>query len=254
MPEVRDQKNHPRYQRVASLFGDDYGLIPLETWLPKIMLAEPRRFAKIADFINSLLPPELGKTKFLNIVEGPILFESAGGVSLPLADLSDSYRTYIAWMGDLIYHLVKCCPEGLDYHEMAGVVLVDEIDLHLHPKWQQHILKQIGENLPKMQFVVTSHSPLVASTLPAANIFVMEQDEQGRPSVVHPTREIRGLDADQVLLSPVFGLRNTRTPDFDSPTSFIDWRPQVIRNLHRERVIPIIIETGEQIPNAEQRG
>ncbi len=213
VPEARNQKTHPRYQRVASLFEDGFGLMPLEAWLPAFMFRNPSRLSQVVDFIQMLLPPGFEKVK---VLEGPVLFKTEQGTELPVQALSDSYRTYIAWIGDLVYHLAMCCPPKMGFEEMEGVVLVDEVDLHLHPKWQQTILKHLSKSLPKLQFVVTSHSPLVASTLPAANILVMSSDKNGFPTVVRPDRELRGLDADQVLKTPVFGLENTRTPDFES--------------------------------------
>ena len=129
-------------------------------------------------------------------------------------ELSDGYRSYLAWICDLAYHLASVSDSDTDLAEIQGVVLVDEIDLHLHPRWQQVVLSQISEYLPNLQFIVTSHSPLVAGTLPAANILMMTTDEEGFPKVVRPEEEIQGRDADQILRSPPFGLETSRTPEF----------------------------------------
>lgn len=216
IPEARNQKNHPRYQRIASLFEDNFGLMPFEAWLRSEMFERPHRFAKVVDLINLLLPPEIKMVNLLGSVAGDekhILFEDEKGIRLPLNALSDSYRSYLAWMGDMVYHLASCCPDDRAFNDFPGVVLVDEIDLHLHPKWQQEVLSKICKGLPRIQFVVTSHSPLVASTLPARNIFLMST-RNGCPKVIQLDQEIQGLDADQTLLTPYFGLETTQTPGF----------------------------------------
>lgn len=211
IPEARNQKNHVRYQRVASLFEDNFGLMPLEAWLPKLAHENPFAFGQVGDLLKNLLPEDISRIRLLS---SPVLFQSPNGALLPLSALSDGYRSYFAWICDLLYHLAMASPAQQPFSEMKGVVLLDEIDLHLHPSWQLHVLRTLNKHLPNLQIILTSHSPLVAGTLPAQNIFLMALDEDGLPKVVHPDREIRGLDADQILINPVFGLESTRTPDY----------------------------------------
>ncbi|MDJ0840740.1 MAG: AAA family ATPase [Acidobacteriota bacterium] len=212
IPKARDQRNHPRYQRVASLFEENFGLMPLDAWIPATRFQNPSLVPKAADLIKALLPSDMPDVTLLEPED--ILFEDVDNVSLPLEALSDGYRSYLAWVCDLAYHLAVCCPKEMPFEDLPGVVLIDEIDLYLHPAWQQHVLKKISETLPKLQFILTSHSPLVAGTLPAENIHIMTRDEKGYPKAARLDREIRGLDADQVLTS-VFGLESSRTPEFD---------------------------------------
>jgi predicted ATP-binding protein involved in virulence len=65
---------------------------------------------------------------------------------------------------------------------MTGVVLVDDIDLHLHPSWQRTVVSKLASTLPRLQFIVTSHSPLVAGNLYAENIRVVSNEPDGRRS------------------------------------------------------------------------
>jgi predicted ATP-binding protein involved in virulence len=75
------------------------------------------------------------------------------------------------------------------------------------------VVPSIAKAFPKLQFVLTTHSPIVAGTLTRHNVFVMEAGEGGTSDIVQRDDRIHGLDAEQVLLSPYFGLSTTRAPD-----------------------------------------
>jgi len=90
---------------------------------------------------------------------------------------------------------------------LPGVCIVDEIDLFLHPEWQRVVIKQVAEAFPKLQFLFSTHSPIVAGTLHPANIFVLDDNK------VEQYREnIYGLTPNQILTSSYFGLDSTRAP------------------------------------------
>lgn len=199
-----------RYQRVAGLFEDHLGLAPLGSWLPRVAHENPERFIEIAELLNQLLPAE---ARFLREMEGDeYLFEHCG-LPVPLGALSDGYRAYIGWVSDLLYNLSHGTPAGTKLGEARGVVLVDEIDLHLHPEWQREVVPVVARALPNLQFVFTTHSPIVAGTLNAGNIFVLEMDGQGASTIRQLEEPIHGLNADQILLSSYFNLDTTRAPE-----------------------------------------
>lgn len=83
--------------------------------------------------------------------------------------LSDGIRGVLAMVGDIAYRCIKLNPHlGLNAaKETCGVVMIDEIDMHLHPAWQQTILGGLTKAFPKIQFIVTTHSPLVLTTVQA---------------------------------------------------------------------------------------
>jgi len=88
-----------------------------------------------------------------------------------------------------------------------GVVLIDEVDLHLHPEWQQQVIPTLARALPNLQFVLTSHSPLVVGTLRGANVFVLETElaDGVRRTLLRPSdEEVYGLSSDQILTSGHF--------------------------------------------------
>jgi hypothetical protein len=199
-----------RYDRVAGLFSDSVPLRPLGTWLPELMKGNPGRFKQVVTLLDKLLPEECRFTGEQNA--GEYVFE-LNGIPLPFAALSDGYRAYIAWLADLLRHVVHNCPDGVKLTENRGVILVDEIDLHLHPSWQRVILPTLSKVLPKMQFIVTSHSPIVAGTLEAWNIVRVTMGDDGVSKMERPLIDVHGLNSEQILMSGYFDLPSTRAED-----------------------------------------
>lgn len=86
-------------------------------------------------------------------------------LKVPATALSHGYQSTIAWIADLIGHVVLEADNELEPEYMEGLVLIDELDLYLHPTWQVHLVRALRETFPRMQFVATTHSPLVLAGL-----------------------------------------------------------------------------------------
>jgi len=93
--------------------------------------------------------------------------------------LSDGIRSMLAMVGDIAYRCIKLNPHyGIDAaKKTTGVVLIDEVDMHLHPRWQQLVLGQLSEAFPALQFVVTTHSPQVLSAIPSESIRIISDSK-----------------------------------------------------------------------------
>jgi hypothetical protein len=205
---ARTKNRFARAQRVASLFEDSFSLIPLTYWLPDLKKKNKGRYTQVVHLLNRLLGP--GHYRFTEEMErGDYLFER-GGLHIPFQALSDGYRAFIGWVADLLYHVCFGCPSGKKLVDNAGIALVDEIDLHLHPHWQMKVIPTIARALPRMQFVFTSHSPLVAGSLEWMNIVALKINGRNETRAGRRRQSIHGLDADQVLLTGFFGLASTR--------------------------------------------
>ena len=215
--ESRAKERILRYRRVAGLFEEHMTLMPLAAWLPQVARKDKKRHQEIVALMNELLPDDtkmLGKWE----EEDPESLFQRGGSVLPFPALSDGYRAFICWVGDVLYHLHTICPKGKRLRDMRGVVLVDEVDLHLHPEWQRHLVPSVSRALPRLQFILTSHSPLVVGTLSSRNVLLLEEHAQAggvkATEVVSPGEELYGLSADQILTSPSFGLESSRDERF----------------------------------------
>lgn len=132
---------------------------------------------------------------------------------LRIEQLSDGYRTTLAMVMDIAARMAEANPEMQDPLETEGVVLIDEIDLHLHPGWQQHILSDLTRTFPNVQFIVSTHSPQVVSSVKPQCLRVIEwQDDQ--PSL-RPVDFSEGAESQQMLLE-VLGVESAR-PEHTAP-------------------------------------
>ena len=204
----RKSRSFGRALRVQSLFEDSYSLVPLNSWLPDLQRRNAGRFKQVVNLLNALV----GKRHYQftgEMEDGEYLFER-GGLFVPFPALSDGYRAFLGWVGDLLYHVCMTCPSGKKLVENCGIVMIDEVDLHLHPEWQMHVVPTLANALPKIQFIVTSHSPLIVGSLEWMNIVTMQPETGQATRAERISQPVHGLDADQVLLTEFFGLRSTR--------------------------------------------
>lgn len=118
--------------------------------------------------------------------------------SLPLGYFSDGYRTTLSMVADIAYRMALLNPGLADavVKETPGVVLIDEVDLHLHPLWQARILGDLRAIFPKIQFIVTTHAPVVISSVRASHIRKLSVDSE---EPITPQGEIYGGDLGRIL-------------------------------------------------------
>jgi hypothetical protein len=203
-----------RLHRVASLIDDDTRLIPLEHWL--FDHESTRRFDEVVQLVDALLPADVS---FEGASEGGEFRYVQRGVAVPRAALSDGTQSYLAWVSDLVMRLADVAPDE-SIATVPGVVLVDEVDQRIHPRWQERMLSCLSANLPSLQFICSAHSPLLASALRPENLILMEADLEapgvGATKALRLREDIFGSTADQVLRSSYFELESSRSDVFRS--------------------------------------
>lgn len=151
-----------------------------------------------------------GRTDVKNTVE----FQTPYGW-VKLTDLSHGYKTMIAWMVDLAYRLFERYPDSANPLAEPAVVLVDEIDLHLHPRWQRKIFDYLSEKFPRTQFIVTAHSPLVVQSAPADANIVLLRREGDHVVAEQDMGSVNTWRIDQILSSDLFGGIGARNPELE---------------------------------------
>jgi predicted ATP-binding protein involved in virulence len=129
-------------------------------------------------------------------------------------NLSLGYQTLIAWMVDLSSRFLEHYEKSRNALAEPAIVLVDEIDLHLHPTWQRSLMSYLSERFPATQFIATAHSPLVVQGATGANIVVLRRDGDHVRMENRP-EEIRNWRVDQILTSDLYGLPSARAPHLD---------------------------------------
>ena len=114
----------------------------------------------------------------------------------PFNDLSDGYRNTLSLIADIAFRMALLNPQCLEQVlEMTeGIVLIDEIDLHLHPKWQQRIISDLEIIFPKVQFIVTTHAPAIIQSVKKENLITLEKG-----SAHFANHAVYGRDVNSIL-------------------------------------------------------
>ena len=174
-----------RLNRHLSLFGEGIALTEGLDWL--IWLRAERNFLGIGQELLDPLIQFINQEDFLpsgvrlkEISPKQILFTDAAGVSIPVQDLSDGYRSILSMTFELIRELCFAFgssavfdPDDPKQVRASGVVLIDEVDAHLHPTWQKRIGFWLCEHFPNIQFIVSTHSPLICQAAEHGSIVLL---------------------------------------------------------------------------------
>jgi energy-coupling factor transporter ATP-binding protein EcfA2 len=211
----------------ASLFSEEFSLINAEEWLLQAdyafqtaaLVKAKTRLKKQLNQIIEVLKRILPDVEDIRIApadedrERPTAEFLTPYGWVTLSGLGLGYQTTIAWMVDLAVRMFRRYSDSEDPLAEPAIVLVDEIDLHLHPKWQRTIMSFLTERFPNTQFIVTAHSPLVVQAAKDANIVLLRRD--GDRVIIDNNPEIvDNWRVDQVLTS-VFELPTTRSASLE---------------------------------------
>lgn len=137
---------------------------------------------------------------------------------VPLDQLSLGYRTVFAWTMDIAWRLIEQYPESFDPFKEPAIVIVDEIDLHLHPRWQREIRDHLTGHFPNVQFIATAHSPLMAQSSLGRNLAVVRWQDRSQDDCVKIENDpvvIESWRLDQLVTSDLFDLESARSPEVE---------------------------------------
>lgn len=134
---------------------------------------------------------------------------------VPLSALSFGYQTTLAWATDLAWRLLQRYPGSEEPLDEPVVVLIDEIDLHLHPRWQLRITDTLSALFPRAQFVATAHSPLMVQVASGANLVLLRKCTDG-VEIENDPYVLRSWRVDQILASELFQVRRARSPQTEA--------------------------------------
>lgn len=221
--------SHPKLSRHLSAFGEDIALTECLEWLRilhvKYLETSPEGayLELLKKFINEgdLLPHD---ATLHSVTSNGVYFLDGNEKLIRVDQLSDGYRSVLSMTFELIRQMVsaygneavfRSIKDGQMRIDLPGVVLVDEIDVHLHPTWQRRIGLWFRKYFPKIQFIVTTHSPLVCQSASQGTVWRLPRpgDETG------VSGQVKGRELDQLLYGDVldaygtelFGVEITRS-------------------------------------------
>lgn len=194
--------------KADNLFSPFIPLEDADRWLCGLQPDERRRME--AGLQKLLLLGE--DAHFVPEGNPPRIQVEAFGTHVSLDRLSDGYQSIVALATDVMSVMKLRWPE-MDLAE--GIVLIDEIDAHLHPRWKMQVVQRLRQVFPGLQFLMTTHDPLCLLDLAAGEVAVMRRDGKGEVYALTDLPSPKGLRVDQILTSEFFGLNSTRSPEED---------------------------------------
>lgn len=192
--------------RVKTLF-DPLATIPdPDEWLNSRTHAE---FEKIAAALRVVLAMD-DDDELLR--EGQTIKVNANGRSTSIEALSEGYRSVFTMTVDMLREFSQYFN---NLEEAQGVVLIDEIETHLHPRWKMQVMTSLRRVLPKVQFIATTHDPLCLRGMDDGEVVVLQRSGGGEVRQIRDLPSIRGMTAEQLLTSDYFGLASTADPGLE---------------------------------------
>lgn len=159
-------------------------------------------YEKHLQFVNKAiysLVPDVSNLHVDRTSGKTVIFVNNFGNKVSVSQLSKGQQTLLVMAGDLARRLVTLNPGTDNPLDGFGIALIDEIDLHLHPRWQQEVLPALLRTFPNMQFIVTTHSPQVLSTVDNKSIRKLVFDSENNPLIVVPGFQTKGVASADVL-------------------------------------------------------
>jgi energy-coupling factor transporter ATP-binding protein EcfA2 len=228
-PEATRLMTSPDTERFVTMFQEAASLFEVDQWLRKLnhkalegKTDEKAQLELLLEILrDDLMPNQITVDR---VDSDGLWLKDRNGLQLAWGDMSDGYRSAVALLADILRHLINCYGmDGLDgrdadgklFIRRGGVVLIDEIDAHLHPEWQREIGFWLKGHFPNIQFLVTTHSPIICQAADDNGLFVLPEpgsDDQPRALTHAEYETVIASRPDTILLTPAFGLQNTRSP------------------------------------------
>jgi len=200
---------------VYTLFNYDAPLQNAELALRRI---DPEKQKIANEIINNIMMRPSGS---LHLSRSGFIAHAEDAIDIPVGGWADGHRITLNWLMDLI-GWANMYDDSAPLEGISGVVIIDELEQHLHPMWQRRIIKLLNDNFPKIQFISSTHSSLCAIGTTdleddECDLLVLnKEDEVSKGITVKPMRQKR---ADQVLTSYLFDVDSVRSDDVSTAIS-----------------------------------
>lgn len=219
-PDAMRQMIAPTTERFATMFQEAASLAEVDQWLRTLnhkklegRQEETEQLEALLQILRDDLLP--GGFQIDKVDSDGLWLRDRKQVKLAWSEMSDGYRSALALLADIVRHMIKTYG-AKDVTKRSGVVLIDEIDAHLHPEWQRQIGFWLKARFPNLQFLVTTHSPIICQAADENGLFVLPEpggSDQPRALSAGERQRVIASRPDTILLTPAFGLANTRSPE-----------------------------------------
>jgi predicted ATP-binding protein involved in virulence len=224
-----------------TLFDNNRALMSPTQWLKDLKL-EGRKATINVDNAIKLLEEILDNDVKIKIEGSKVLFFEKD-TKLEFEQLSDGFKSVMTWVSDLLARLAENQPKTNTIQDFEGIVLVDEINLHLHPKWERNLVKKLRTWFPKIQFFFTTHSPTMLLSASKDAVFYKVYKENGHTNISEPMpcEKFAGMMANNLITSPLFDLDNAfmeisqnETTNLDTSENYLESKIRNILNKEKE--------------------
>jgi hypothetical protein len=200
-------RNKSKPREVANLFDPFVPVCDVDEWYRSIRSSKVKGSAALSlkDILS--LPSRTRIRQVAGKMEARV-----NGVDVTLGEMSAGYQSVVTLAADIMAAVLG---QARDLRHALGIVVIDELDAHLHPRWKMEIVERLRRTFPLIQFIVTTHEPLCLRGLRDDEIAVMRRRDRGQVELITDLPPIEGLRVDQLLTSPLFGLHSTLDPSLD---------------------------------------
>lgn len=218
-PPSHDSSNSQSYgvkrsANVATMFSASRELVSLQQWAIDL---DYRRGSEglgiVADALNKLLPT----MEFARIDKQTrqLVMRTLDG-DVTLSNLSEGYQAMAAWTGDILYRMSEIFKDWKQPLHARGLLLIDEMDLHLHPLWKRKFVDFLNDAFPNLQIIATTHSPLSVQQCGKGELYVIQRDERAGPVLTPFGGDPSKMRLSELFLSPLIGLKTLDSPKVEA--------------------------------------
>ncbi|MFT4189149.1 MAG: AAA family ATPase [Aeromicrobium sp.] len=231
-PGELPESGNREVERVRGLFDPNLPLLAHDAFADLKTVPEKRAFAKV---VRDVIVRQLDSGEKMFPLVDAVELRGSGGVTtnaqlleqdrfgllygetyqarVAVEDLSDGYQALLTIVLEILVQATLANHVVPRPETLRAIVLVDELEAHLHPRWQRSVIPLLREVFPQCQFIVTTHSPLVVGSAEPGEVQVLEIRESGDVSVEVLDERLQALDADEIY-DAVFGVPRAATDEY----------------------------------------
>lgn len=225
-----------------------------ETPLISIKLRKPQDLLRIKSTLidDEFIPKvqNLMSDKFKIIKEeGEVYFQEIDAEIIPFTMLSEGYKSTLIWLCDLLSRLMENQPKVTELKKFQAIVLIDEVDLYLHPKWKYDFMNKLRKIFPNIQFIMTTHSLVTILGASEDAVFYKVYKENGETKITGQIDDISYYTSDILMSSPLFNMNTIKSRAFDEKESLSsdDYVYHRIHKKIKERINQTIAATDKDV-------